>query len=81
MIMKKHSPLPLQTQRRSPSSIHQTILGFSIGVAGFFAGTLYTMHMGIGQHHDCSSSGSIDSYNENMAQQVEEAVQRRMRGT
>jgi hypothetical protein len=62
-IMKKH-------MQRSSSSLHQTIFGLSIGVAGFFAGSLYTMHMGIGQHHA-----------HNVVQQVEEAVQRRMQGT
>ena len=56
--------------QRSSSYLHQTILGLSIGVAGFFAGSLYTMHMGVGQNHA-----------HNMVQQVEEAVQRRMQGT
>jgi len=78
-MMKNHSAQ--QHQQPSPrrwttASIIELILRLSIGVIGFFIGSLYTMHVGITQAHDCKPNTDT----ENLSHLVEEAVHRGMQG-
>lgn len=81
---KKHVNQHQHSRRSSPISIVNALLGASIGVAGFFAGTLYALHMGISHNPDCSlttkTMGSDQDKNSNQSRQIEQEVQRRIQG-